>query len=802
MNTKTIRILLILGLAFAGMLLLLDGSLEAAPTGPVDSAYFVEYPIPVDNSQPGAVVVEAPGHIWFTMPGTDQIGFLEVDSGGSYSFDFHDLPAGSDPYGITYDGQYIWYTTMGTGKLGRLDPAAPVGSATDEYSPPTANSGPADVGVAPDGRIWFTQMDASQIAVFDPQTEAFVEYPYTTRVGNETAVVDIFVVNDDKILFTTPDEKQIVEFKPSNFGDPILVAFTRFSVADPSDTSVHRPGDVIVNEKGHVWISTPDRDALAERSDLTQQLWAFHFLPGTGGHPTALASSADADFSTIWFVEPDGGRVGRFVKTASGKIVGFRERDLPSDGSRPHDIAVDANAHAWISDRGANKIVRWLPPYDLSRTFLPIIMNRFDASLSEPIFGIQMYGDTAATSRYAQPMVDSNASWLRVRVCWACAEPTNLPPESFDWSSVDATLAAAAFHNINIIATIRTSPAWAAPYPEGPLYPGQLDELAQFSRALVERYDGDGLADAPGSPVVRHWEYFNEPDAPFDHYAPGWGDRGAEYAQMLKTVYPAVKKADPAAQVLFGGIAHDWFQEDGGPFVYSFLDDVLAAGGGAYFDVMNFHYYPVFSHVWATGDGVGLIEKTEYIRDRLRNFGLEKPFVITEAGWHSDGTGGLASTPEIQARYVAALFVQSMAADLDSMIWWMLYDPGSNALANGLVTEAPDIEIKPSFTAYRTIVDQLRFAHYERALAAQETGNPDVEVHQFRDNVLRRTVYVTWLNPVETGETATLLLPVPAATVRDLYGNAHFVHSSDDGLLDGKITLQVGGRPLYVEVNW
>lgn len=440
-------------------------------------------------------------------------------------------------------------------------------------------------------------------------------------------------------------------------------------------------------------------------------------------------------------------------------------------------------------------------PEDASQTFIPLAFSRYDPTLSPPIFGVQMYGVTTETSGYIEPMADSNATWLRIPICWECTERSNMPPVYYDWHSVDAALAAAAFSNVKIIATITTSPAWAAPYPDGPLYPEDREELAEFIHALVERYDGDGLYDAPGSPVVRYWEFYNEPDAALDAWTHGWGDNGAEYAAMLEAVYPSVKSASRDAQVVFGGISHDWFEEDGGKFVYSFLDDVLQAGGGAYFDVMNFHYYPIFSHVWAVGDGLGLLEKTEFIRQRLSDYGLEKPFVITEAGWHSNSSGTHASTPEIQARYVVGLFVQSMAADVDAMIWWMLYDPGG-ALDNGLVTAIPNVEIKPSFTAFRTIVDELGNTQYQRPLTDEETGNPEIEAHQFSDRPLRRTVYVAWHNPLETEEMETFHLPARNATVRDIYGNTHLVSDSDDGQADGQLTLRANGRPLYVEVNW
>ena len=67
------------------------------------------------------------------------------------------------------------------------------------------------------------------------------------------------------------------------------------------------------------------------------------------------------------------------------------------------------------------------------------------------------------------------------------------------------------------------------------------------------------------------------------------GKSGAKYAEMLQAIYPAVKAANPNAQVLMGGIAFDYFEDQGGTFVRSFINEVLQAGGGDYFDIMNFH---------------------------------------------------------------------------------------------------------------------------------------------------------------------------------------------------------------------
>ncbi len=440
-------------------------------------------------------------------------------------------------------------------------------------------------------------------------------------------------------------------------------------------------------------------------------------------------------------------------------------------------------------------------PASIYHTHLPIVLKNYDATLGYRLFGVQMYNDTRTTNRYYTTLVNSQATWVRVPVTWYTVEPQDVSPAQYNWSAADQALAAARpdHGSYQLIATIHGAPEWAAPGRRAPLYPGRLPDFVEFVQALVERYDGDGYNDAPGSPVIKYWEFYNEPDANDDYFEPGWGYHGQEYAALLAAAYPAVKAANPAAQVVFGGIAYDWFEDQNGPFVRNFLDDVLAAGGGAYFDVMNFHTYPHFAFNWTT-QGPGLLEKTEAVRATLAAYGVaNKPMVITEAGWHSNNPPNNPSSPEIQARYVVELFTQSMAADIDVMIWWMLHDPGGFYTENGLVTSTEVPQPKLAYYAYRTAVAQLGTAHFEYRLSDAQTGAADMEVYRFVDHTNQRLVYVAWLNPVDTTTVKTLHLWGAQATVRDIiHGNGQVVTDTDG---DGRVTIYVTGQPVYVEIN-
>lgn len=448
-----------------------------------------------------------------------------------------------------------------------------------------------------------------------------------------------------------------------------------------------------------------------------------------------------------------------------------------------------------------------------SKIYLPTVQNRFDSTIGIPIFGLQMYGNTSESSKYHSYLLESDASWVRVEISWATAEPIQESPPVYQWTFIDNNLSAARsdMGGINVIATINRAPSWAAEESSGPINPNNLSDFANFMGALVERYDGDGIDDAPGSPVVLYWEMYNEPDSNSDRSAPdflppvSWGNHGKEYALMLEEIYPIVKAANPAAQVVFGGIAYDFLKSNGGKFIDTFLTDVLNNGGGDYFDVMNFHSYPAFYPVWTTNEGPGLLEKANAIRDVFALYELDKPFIVTETGWHDNAASGpiIPGSEEIQARFVVELLTQGMAADLDIIIWWLLYDVGGGYPYDaGLVTNDDTPVEKLAFSVYQDVVAELATAHFEKRLSTSETGNSLMEVYQFNDNVFSRTLYVAWLNRVDTDQTSTLRLTASSATVKNsITGNEYNVSDGSDGVVDGRINITVGADPLFIEVD-
>ena len=327
--------------------------------------------------------------------------------------------------------------------------------------------------------------------------------------------------------------------------------------------------------------------------------------------------------------------------------------------------------------------------------YIPLVQHDACVGLKRAGFGgFQVYGGASYGSPYYKDLMESGASWVRLHFDWAAVEPENTTPPNYKWPYLDAEVSLAAEQCWPIVLMVGNNPQWASTLPEGPLTKTSVAELAELMGAVTERYDGDGVNDAPGSPKVIYFEMYNEPDAGASGSHERWGLHGDQYAAMLKAVYPAVKAANPEAKVVFGGIAYDAFTDSPTPgvFIRRFLEDVLASGGGAYFDIMNYHFYPLFGWNWTKQfpkDGPGLLEKTNAIQALLVKYNSSKPIIITETSWHSNKNTSLYGSNTLQIRLLQQLFTQAKAAGITMVAWWPLADVGgSYKLDSGVVTNS------------------------------------------------------------------------------------------------------------------
>ena len=151
--------------------------------------------------------------------------------------------------------------------------------------------------------------------------------------------------------------------------------------------------------------------------------------------------------------------------------------------------------------------------------------------------------------------------WTREEFPWAYIDdnPTRRGRYRTEY---DSRIRQVADQGLGIIGMLLTTPVWAydptcAPRDYWcPPASEHVQDYANFATWMVERYDGDGNADAPGSPRVAYWEIWNEPNdlALWHEIGQPGVTRKQRYGEMLVAAYAAIKQADPTAQVLIGGM--------------------------------------------------------------------------------------------------------------------------------------------------------------------------------------------------------------------------------------------------------
>ena len=239
----------------------------------------------------------------------------------------------------------------------------------------------------------------------------------------------------------------------------------------------------------------------------------------------------------------------------------------------------------------------------------------FTIAIEYGILGVAK--DYAATGvTYAKPQM--------VYTIWGNLEPE---PGVWVWGPLDALVAeyqSAGFTGLQVLLSAESS--WAATRQsklgdQGDTFPKPeyLDDYSAFVTRVVERYDADGRDDMPGLRFpIHHYGIERE----FTGFWPGSAE---EYVRLLRLAYPAIKAADPQAEVLLVALlVTDVF--DGSPspeevqrrlgktpsFRKSLADlqSILAAHGA--YDIVDFHSLGDYSEIPTT---------TAWIRQQLAAVG-------------------------------------------------------------------------------------------------------------------------------------------------------------------------------------
>jgi hypothetical protein len=320
--------------------------------------------------------------------------------------------------------------------------------------------------------------------------------------------------------------------------------------------------------------------------------------------------------------------------------------------------------------------------------FLPALPARAarQPTLPPSLFGLNMYltgrerSDTEATALLGMA-TQIGARWTREEISWAAWGPGE------ENRFYDRRIGQIADAGVGIIGMLLTTPkeyrdpgcvryAKDTNQPEYWCPPTDMAAYARWAAQVVERYDGDGNNDAPGSPRIAAWEIWNEPD--IDGTWLPQANPGA-YAQMLRLSYDAIKAADPSATVLNGGVYTFDAVGQGG-----FMDRVVDLAGWDSFDVISIHpwlidYAPDEPSLINPREGfdVTIPGRIELVKRWATARGGGKPIWITEVGWSTCGgncAAQFAKSDDEQASYMLRSFVLAAAAGVEHVSYFQLED--------------------------------------------------------------------------------------------------------------------------------
>ncbi len=218
---------------------------------------------------------------------------------------------------------------------------------------------------------------------------------------------------------------------------------------------------------------------------------------------------------------------------------------------------------------------------------------------------------------------------IRQTFDWAAIEPR---PGRYELAAYDRFVLAAAKRGIEILPVLFNPPEFFSSAPasgaqRGTYPPRRPADMAGFADAMVKRYGPRGTLwrerpELPAKPI-RAWQVWNEPNV--SAYWPS-GPDAREYAGLLRVVSAAIKRSDPEAEVVTGGIP----QSTSGISLLRYVDDLYRAGAAASFDTLAIHAY--------AREPEGVAEAVRAARGVMRRRGDgSTPIWVTELGWASAG---------------------------------------------------------------------------------------------------------------------------------------------------------------------
>jgi hypothetical protein len=184
--------------------------------------------------------------------------------------------------------------------------------------------------------------------------------------------------------------------------------------------------------------------------------------------------------------------------------------------------------------------------------------------------------------------------------------------------------------------------------------PVDYDQFGKFVYALVNRYKDR----------IKTWEIWNEPDIEFF-----WNGPIEDFAKLYKIGADAVRRADPSAKIVLGGLAHRV------EFLESLFRDFEIS---PYVDIVNFHSY---RETWDGRPAEDIVDYVQQVAAVVERYGHNQPLWMAEVGYSTYRANGYVSihynayydyekTPAYQAVHMFKTLTLLLSTGKMSAIAW------------------------------------------------------------------------------------------------------------------------------------
>ncbi|HSH01382.1 MAG TPA: hypothetical protein VLL52_02615 [Anaerolineae bacterium] len=288
---------------------------------------------------------------------------------------------------------------------------------------------------------------------------------------------------------------------------------------------------------------------------------------------------------------------------------------------------------------------------------------RDGAHFYSPEYGIQafLWWRPDIAQRDVALVEEMGFGWIKQSFSWRDIE--TLEKGSYDWYRPDLIVDMVNDAGLNLLVRIDRQPFWSQPEGTQPAEnqpPEDLTDFADFCRVLAERYRGR----------IQAYQVWNEPNLSRE-----WGGQvpnPAEYTQLLKVCYEAIKSVDPEAIIISAGLAPTGTQPPIAMPDTDFLQGMYDAGAANYFDVLGLNA-PGYKAPPETSPEEAantpeygsapwfVFRHVETMRDiMVQNGDADKQVAILEMGWTLDNVNPdyawFAVDEATQAEYLARAY--------------------------------------------------------------------------------------------------------------------------------------------------